>query len=538
MGQQQCHCNKGGEVLPPSIRPGDFFGDLDLTSSCLITDEFQDSLPSAHTEEPVHYEGSMIGSLKDGEGVLKLPDGAWYEGQFVKDRKCGKGVYHYPTGSKYTGQWHDDLQEGQGREVWADGSTFEGDFRQGEKHGRGRFRWVAGLDFGLQVESRLKFRQSCEEAGESAAVLCGWHMRVKAEFLELVTELQSNASEAPATACLIVWARTSLCMHGLPGQATDMVTSMLICHMRCSARCDWKLSKIEANGCSYEGQFDKNDMNGIGEYIFSDGRGYSGEWVRNNMGPSGKMWWPDGRVYEGQFSEGRKDGHGRLDWPDGRSYNGQWHEGKQHGRATATTAKGVTRQSCWCHGQFQEWVEEASTDMPMPSRPALASSLESAAEWPAAPSAPAVSSQSLAASGGLQVEQHEKQRDQTNAPGGQSFASSSSSQLPRPAEAGTSSQQQQQQQQQQQRPTSGTAQIPGPGDMSEADCGAGIFREREVVDQRRPAATGTGTGGALPEEGEAVDTGRDREDGVREGGVRKCSTEEAEPSAEGGQAKE
>jgi len=147
MGQSACHCNKAPDTQEHSISASPI---LDFSSTCLAEDEADED--PAWKEERVIYHGSMAGSLKDGDGILKLPDGAWYEGQFCRDKKTGHGVYHYPTGSSYCGQWRDDLQHGEGKESWSDGSTFQGQFAKGEKQGAGRFRWANGCSYEGQFD--------------------------------------------------------------------------------------------------------------------------------------------------------------------------------------------------------------------------------------------------------------------------------------------------------------------------------------------------------------------------------------------------
>eukprot|EP00930_Biecheleria_cincta_P018545 TRINITY_DN14407_c0_g1_i1.p1 TRINITY_DN14407_c0_g1~~TRINITY_DN14407_c0_g1_i1.p1 ORF type:complete len:434 (+),score=67.96 TRINITY_DN14407_c0_g1_i1:56-1357(+) len=143
MGQQESHCQDGRCQMGQCSKGPDV-----LTQLITPTGIFKNASNSVAAEEDPVYHGSLDAScLKDGHGLLMLPDGSWYDGQFRKDKKSGHGVYHYRKGSNYRGQWLDDQQHGQGRECWADGSTFEGQFAKGKKHGRGRFQWKSGCTY-------------------------------------------------------------------------------------------------------------------------------------------------------------------------------------------------------------------------------------------------------------------------------------------------------------------------------------------------------------------------------------------------------
>ena len=68
-----------------------------------------------------------------------------------------------------------------------------------------------------------------------------------------------------------------------------------------------------------------------GVYSWLDGRQYEGEWIKNNMEGVGIYSWSDGRLYEGEYLNDKKQGYGKYLWADGRSYEGYWYKGKQYG---------------------------------------------------------------------------------------------------------------------------------------------------------------------------------------------------------------
>lgn len=77
-----------------------------------------------------------------------------------------------------------------------------------------------------------------------------------------------------------------------------------------------------------------------GVHDFCDGRKYMGNWEKNNMHGVGEFIWPDGRKYHGDYVNDKKEGYGEFFWlvfclkikrPDGRIYKGSWLNGKQDG---------------------------------------------------------------------------------------------------------------------------------------------------------------------------------------------------------------
>ena len=133
---------------------------------------------------------------------------------------------------------------------------------------------------------------------------------------------------------------------------------------------------------TYNGEFDKEQRNGYGEFTWHNGDVYEGEWKNGNIHGKGKMtlyngavitaefsenkvksgqysWesdnckytlffkdyetdiesddfqikieYEDGTVYEGGFSENTLNGNGKLSYPKTGVYNGNFLNGKKHG---------------------------------------------------------------------------------------------------------------------------------------------------------------------------------------------------------------
>jgi hypothetical protein len=54
------------------------------------------------------------------------------------------------------------------------------------------------------------------------------------------------------------------------------------------------------------GQFILNNIEGEGEYRWSDGRTFKGHWQGNKMHGYGVFTWPDNRRYEGEYFDDKK----------------------------------------------------------------------------------------------------------------------------------------------------------------------------------------------------------------------------------------
>jgi hypothetical protein len=90
-----------------------------------------------------------------------------------------------------------------------------------------------------------------------------------------------------------------------------------------------------------------------------DGRKYEGEWESNNMEGYGYYVWNDGRKYEGMYKDDKKHGFGIYTWADGRCYEGYWWKGKQHGLGTYFVPKeGKVKYGLWEDGKRIEWFNE------------------------------------------------------------------------------------------------------------------------------------------------------------------------------------
>lgn len=56
-----------------------------------------------------HYEGTLKGQLRDGEGVYTTLRGDVYMGEYHLGKKHGKGTYTMKDGTRYEGDFKDGM---------------------------------------------------------------------------------------------------------------------------------------------------------------------------------------------------------------------------------------------------------------------------------------------------------------------------------------------------------------------------------------------------------------------------------------------
>lgn len=99
----------------------------------------------------------------------------------------------------------------------------------------------------------------------------------------------------------------------------------------------------------YEGYWKDGKLNGYGRGINSAGEVYQGNFNKDQMDGDGFLCWPDGRIYEGKFEMGKRHGKGKFFWPNGQVYQGDFQEDLCHGSGILFYPDGKRYQ-----GQFKK----------------------------------------------------------------------------------------------------------------------------------------------------------------------------------------
>lgn len=108
-----------------------------------------------------------------------------------------------------------------------------------------------------------------------------------------------------------------------------------------------------ANG-TYTGETDFGYLFGDGILSFNSGAVYDGNWEDNQMDGIGELQVPVNGTYTGEFKDSQKSGTGIYKWNDGTIYDGEWYEDQMDGQGVCTTANGVTYNGIFENNTFYE----------------------------------------------------------------------------------------------------------------------------------------------------------------------------------------
>ena len=191
----------------------------------------------------------------------------------IDNKKHGFGVHIFSDGSKYEGNWIKDQFTGFGRYINSNGDLYEGEFKEGKLNSNGLKRGIDGSIYLGEFENGIKKGKGCEENEE----------------IEYKGEFDNDYRQGKGK---IVF------------------------------------KKIKE---SYEGEFYKGVINGIGIYNFKSGDVYQGEFKNGKMHGKGLYKWKSGEEYYGDYVEGIKEGNGVFKYINGKVFDGQFKKGKPWG---------------------------------------------------------------------------------------------------------------------------------------------------------------------------------------------------------------
>ncbi|EKX38177.1 hypothetical protein GUITHDRAFT_77409, partial [Guillardia theta CCMP2712] len=109
------------------------------------------------------YKQDML-MLFQGHGRFEYSNGSWYQGGWVADKRHGYGyLFWSTTGEAHQGMFENDLPHGKGARYYPSGEVYMGGWQNGEKHG-------VGVLEGPQEESDEQEKQTKDQEGAPASV--------------------------------------------------------------------------------------------------------------------------------------------------------------------------------------------------------------------------------------------------------------------------------------------------------------------------------------------------------------------------------
>lgn len=103
----------------------------------------------------------------------------------------------------------------------------------------------------------------------------------------------------------------------------------------------------------YTGDTDFGYFFGDATFEYSTGSIYKGQWNDNNMHGVGVLNIPSEGHYEGEFALSRKSGKGTFNWDDGAVYNGEWKDDQMEGQGTYTSPDNVNYNGTFEDNRFK-----------------------------------------------------------------------------------------------------------------------------------------------------------------------------------------
>lgn len=97
---------------------------------------------------------STVTNNPDGDGTLRVDDGAVYNGEWRNGKPHGSGVWATIEGDLYcSSSWHDGEKHGRTVDVLCDGCVYRGDYLHGQRHGHGVLTWPYGAHYSGQFSN-------------------------------------------------------------------------------------------------------------------------------------------------------------------------------------------------------------------------------------------------------------------------------------------------------------------------------------------------------------------------------------------------
>ena len=111
-------------------------------------------------------------------------------------------------------------------------------------------------------------------------------------------------------------------------------------------------ARNETMRAEYEGEWKNGVRDGLGKFTFArQDSYYVGEFKQNQLEGKGQFRYSDGTCYKGRFQANQRHGFGMSTWPDGSVFVGFWKDGKKDGLGRMKTSQGVAFTDLWRKGK-------------------------------------------------------------------------------------------------------------------------------------------------------------------------------------------
>lgn len=257
------------------------------------------------------------GNCFNGEGTLRMADGAEYVGAFKKGKFEGLGRLVYPDGTQYLGNFHDNLQEGKGRLIEVGGNQYFGFWHRGLKHGEGEMTYadgttIAGNWTNGKMDGQIEFKFGNGDTYIGDMVADQMHGQGTMEYVSGDVYTGAWSYNKPSGAGKIVFAN-GFTLSG-----------------------NWKNGAYETNWAAMGYQGNRAGLtdctNGCnsnrGRYVYADGSEYLGDIVNGQPNGTGTVVYPNGDTYRGSFQNHRPNGLGVMYYATGKVEGAIWENGK------------------------------------------------------------------------------------------------------------------------------------------------------------------------------------------------------------------
>lgn len=272
----------------------------------------EDGGGSTPAKSPTAAGASSVasGAASNKDAGSSGPKFVIYEGEMLNSHREGQGICLYSSGLLYEGQWRRDKEQGTGKLMTSDRKfvIYEGEWERGKMHGRGVYYYG---DF----RNRSSKSSAKDGKTESSSNPASFSVpRYDGEFKENLRHGTGTYYLSDGSAYVGNWQNNVMSGRGV---------------------FTWP------DGSVYDGDWKDGKRHGQGILRASDGFSYDGNWSQNSMEGRGSATYPNGQQYIGLFTAGRREGRGTMLFTNGATYEGRFRDDAVDGQGTLRLSRSL-----------------------------------------------------------------------------------------------------------------------------------------------------------------------------------------------------